>query len=177
METHTPTPAERFTILREKLCRRLDAEGPRYNVARMVDLLVLQIIMYMISVFISREQQGAQQQGAQQQACRDDAGVEPGRAAAGDAGADRPAARAPDARGRAAVSAEVATADEPLVVDGMAPACERRPHERRPHERRHWPAMARTVPAMDCGSRVLDGLFAKTAFMVGSNCADFVSDS
>ena len=48
METPTPTSAavERFTNIRDKLCRRLDAEGPRYGIARAVDLLVLALIFH-----------------------------------------------------------------------------------------------------------------------------------
>ena len=149
METHTPTPAERFTLIRGKLRARLDAEGRRYSIDRVVDLLVLEILTFMIGLCISRAEQGAEQQP-----CRDGAGAEPGPAAAGDDGADRQgAARGPDARGRVAVSAAGGTP----VIDGVTAVC-----ERQPHERQNWAAMARIVPAVNYGSRVLEARFAKT---------------
>jgi hypothetical protein len=108
METHTPTPVERFTTLKGKLCLRLDAEGPRYGIARAVDLLILMLITYVISL--------AELQ-AQQQACQDVVGGEPGAAegtaaTGGDGGVDRRSdAGAPDAGGRAVVRAAVAAVD------------------------------------------------------------------
>src|ERR1700677_2014795 len=101
METHPPTPAERYTLIRGKLRARLDAEGRRYSVDRAVDLLILEILTFMIGLCVARAEQGPQQQP-----CRDGASAEPRPAAAGDDGADRRgAAREPDARGRVAVSA------------------------------------------------------------------------
>ena len=173
METHTPAPGERLTIIRGKLCARLDAEGPRYGVGRMVDLLVLEVMTYFIGLIISRAEQRLQQQ----EACREDAVTAGGVAAAdADDGADRrEVADAADAgrrvagrrvAGSAAVDAVAGTP----VIDGatqedcirdegaVGAAC----------GRWHVVVMAWTVSALDSGRRVLDvpleetGQFAKT---------------
>jgi len=172
METPTLPAAERFTIIREKLRLRLDAEGPRYNIARAVDLLVLELITWMISLAISRAERGLDQQ-----ACQDDAGVEPGciRAAGGfagddgDGGADRrEAADAAHAGGRVAVKAAVAAADGVPVIDGATQencvsdeVCVRAECERRPCELRHLVAVAHAVAVLECGSWGLEARFAK----------------
>ncbi len=67
METHIPTSTERYTIIRERMCARLDAEGPRYSVRRMVDLFVLDLITWMISMSVWRAEQRLLQQ-----ACEDE---------------------------------------------------------------------------------------------------------
>jgi hypothetical protein len=120
METPTPTPTavERFTIIKEKLRLRLEAEGPRYGITRAVDLLVLELITWMISLAAARAEQRLQEQ----EACRDDAVAEPGppggfAVAGGDSGADCPGvAGGPGPQGRAVVRA---TGGAP-VVDGAA---------------------------------------------------------
>ncbi len=70
METHIPTPAERYTVIRGKLCARLDAEGVRYGLRRMLDLLVLDLITYMINWCVWRAEQQLLEQ-----ACGDDGAV------------------------------------------------------------------------------------------------------
>jgi hypothetical protein len=174
METHTPNPAKRLTILMEEL-------GPAPG-AGPLRVLVWDLLTCLMRLFASLAERGPQQQ-----VFRNDTGVEPGRphlghsgasggaaAAAGDAGADRRgAAGRPDAQGRVAVSAAVAAADGTRVIDGatqedcigheasVAAACGRWPGERRPDERRHRAAIARAVAALEYGSRVLAARFAK----------------
>ena len=115
METHTPTAVERFTTIRGKLCRRLEAEGPRYNVARAVDLLILELMTWVISLAVARAERLQQEE-----ACRDDAVAAAGFATAGgDDGADRRGdANAPDAGHRIAGSAAAAAAVGVLVCNG-----------------------------------------------------------
>ena len=57
MEIHTPTAAERYTTIRGRVCARLEAEGARYGIARMVDLIILELLTFMISWAISRAEQ------------------------------------------------------------------------------------------------------------------------
>ena len=169
METHTPTPAERYTALRGKLCLRLEAEGPRYGIARAVDLLVLQLITYMIYLALSRAERQAEP-------CPDVAGAEPCHIAAPDAGADRQAAAGrPDAGARPIASATVAAACDTPVIDratdeactpdaGGAAATRERPPERSPHAPRPLAAMAWTAPILHDGHRFPAARFAKTGF-------------
>ena len=165
METHTPNPAKRLTILMEEL-RPAPSAGP-------LRVLVWDLLTCLLRLFASLAERGPQQQ-----VFRNDAGAEPGRphlghigaaVAAGAAGADRRgAASGPDARGRVAVSAAVAAADGTRAIDGatqeycigheagVAAAC-----GRRPAERRHRAAITRAVAALAYGSWVLQARFAK----------------
>ena len=144
METDTPDPAERFTILRGELRLRFDAHGPRHGIARVVDVLMWHLFMHLISVFESLAKRRAERQ-----ACGDGAGAapvgalpsrarqilrcdavigeaEPGRvgahggfaAAGGGGGAERRAAAdGPDAGRRVVARAGVAAAaaDKPVI--------------------------------------------------------------
>ncbi len=92
METHTLTAVERYTNIRERVRLRLHAEGAKYDISRAVDLLLLELLTWMISWAAERSEWRLQQQ-----ACVENAGVEPGcsdaagglAAPAADAGADR----------------------------------------------------------------------------------------
>jgi hypothetical protein len=136
METNTPNPAKRLTILMEEL-RPAPGAGP-------LRLLVWDLLTCLMRLFASLAERGPQQQ-----VFRNDAGAEPGHphlgnigaaAAAGAGGADRRgAASGPDAWGRVAVSAAVAVADGTPLIDGatqedcigheagVAAVCGRRP--------------------------------------------------
>jgi hypothetical protein len=164
METHTPNPAKRLTILMEEL-RPAPGAGP-------LRVLVWDLLTCLMRLFASLAERGPQQQ-----VFRNDAGMEPGRphlghigvaVAAGVGGADRRgAAGGPDARGRVAVSAAVAAADGTRAIDGatqedyigheagVAAACGR------PGERRHPAAITRAVAVLEYGSRVWGVRFAK----------------
>jgi len=119
METHTPTPAERFTILKGELRLRLDARGRRHGIAGIVDVLVGALLMRVIGLFASLAEQRSRQQ-----AIRDGAGGElecigaAGGFAAVDAdssGDRRRDADAPNAGRRGAGSAAIAGAGGMLV--------------------------------------------------------------
>ena len=174
METHTPTQAERFTIIREKLRRRLQTEGPRYNIARALDLLVLEFMTWMISLAVSRAERGCEP-------CLDDAGAEPevvvapgGTAAAGGVGGAecRGDADARHAGERVAGGTGIAAAGAAVVIDdatdedcvpaegGAHAAC-----GCAPRGRLHLVAMAQGEPALGCGRPVLEGFFAKMGVM------------
>ena len=197
METPTPTSAavERFTNIRDKLCRRLDAEGPRYGIARAVDLLVLALITYMIALAIIRAERAAE-------ACRDVAGAEPGRpepgriaapggvaAIAGNAGADRQGAPGrPDSEVRVAATAAVAAAADTPVIDRATPeacirdepgartACARPPRERRPRVQRPVAAIARPVAVLEYGSPVFEARFTKMGLRTWADLRRFRYD-
>jgi hypothetical protein len=118
METQTPLPtaAERYATIRGRMCARLEAEGARYSIARMVDLLLLELLTYMIGWAIRRAEWRAEQE-----ACRDDSGEElvPGGAFAATVveGGD---ASAPRAGGRAVAAAAVAATGGTPVIEATA---------------------------------------------------------
>jgi hypothetical protein len=165
METHTPNPAERLTILMEEL--RPTGAGP-------LRVLIWDLLTSLMRLFASLAECGPQQQ-----VFRNDAGVEPGRVgapggfavAAGDG--RRSAAGGPNAGGRAAVSAAVAAAGATPEIEGATqndcPGDDcirheggvRAVRERRPRERWHPAAIARALAVSEYGSRVLEARFAK----------------
>jgi len=71
METHTPTPAERFAITKAELRARFAARGPRRGIARVVDLMILALFMVVIDQFARLAERRARR--------RESAGAEPGR--------------------------------------------------------------------------------------------------
>ena len=160
METHTPNPAERLTILMEEL--RPTGAGP-------LRVLIWDLLTSLMRLFASLAERGPQQQ-----VFRNDAGVEPGHigapggfaAAAGDG--RRSAAGEPNAAGRAAVSAAVATAGATPEIEGATqndcPGDDCIEHEggvRAVHERWHPAAIARALTVSEYGSRVWEARFAK----------------
>jgi len=161
METHTPNPAERFTIIREQMRLRLVARGAGPLVVLLWDLFLRLLTEFAIHA----------QRARQQQACRDHAGAEPGRigAPAADAGADRQGtAGPPDAGARPAAAAAVAAAADTSVIDratdedcirdepGARTAC-----ARTPRDPQHSAAIARAVAVLEHGSPVFEARFAK----------------
>ena len=172
METHTPNPADRFTILRQELRLRFEAHGPMHGIEGAVRALLFGLFMYLISLAASL---------AERQACRDRAGPEPvridapaGLAAAVEAAADdRPAAAAGPNPGRqAAVSAAVATPRGTPAIDAAThEICIRdESGTHAPCEQRHPTAIAR-----EAGFWKLDS--QKPSCEQGSNCVDFVTIS
>jgi len=174
METHTPNPAEPFTILREELRLRLVTRGESAMV-----VLIADMFMRLLAFLASRPARAPRQP-----ACRDDAGAQPERpeperigapagfaAPAADAGPDRQAAPGrPDAEPRPAAAAAVAAAPDTPAIDRTTPedclrdepgprtAC-----ARPPREPRHSAGIVRSVAVPDYGNPVLQARFAKMA--------------
>jgi len=161
METHTPNPAEPFTILREELRLRLVARGESPLV-----LLIADLFMRLLALLASRPERAPRQR-----ACRDDAGAEPGRPEPQRIGAPGGfAAPTPDAGPRAPSTAAVAAACDTPVIDRTTPEdclrderAARTPCARPPHERRHSAAIVWSVAVPDSASPVLQARFAKIA--------------
>ncbi len=162
MENHTPLPtaAERYASIRDRICARLEAEGARYSVARMVDLLLLELLTWMIAWCVNRDEQRLLEQ-----ACQDDVVAEPepvgGDDRRGDAGTR-------DRRGRAVVR-KIASAAEPVATVEDCAVCERR------HPVADLATIGRGASALDDRYRDFAVLFAKTELRVGWNCADLVT--
>jgi len=176
MTTHTPTPAERFIILKGELRLRLDARGARHGIAGVVDVLVGALLMGMLSAFARLAERRSRQQ-----AIRDGAGGElecigaaGGFAAVGGDGCgDRwRDADAPDAGRRVAGGALVAAAGSVLVCDGVtdesciqdeggvAVASEQPPSGPR-YQAANLAEMGWANAVLGRGRRLLEGPFAK----------------
>jgi len=163
METSTPDPADRFTILRQELRLRFDAHGPMHGIEGVLRVLLFGLFMCLINLAASRAERGPQQR-----ACRPGAGAQPERpeperidapgdlaAAVEHAGTDHQGAAARSSAGRRlAVSAAAAAAGAQRVADG--------PADDGPANHGHAAAMARTVSALHYASRVVQVPFAKT---------------
>ncbi len=157
MENHTPLPtaAERYASIRDRICARLEAEGARYSVARMVDLLLVELLTWMIGWCVNRDEQRLLEQ-----ACQDEVVAEPELAGGIVAiGGDE----------RRAVVRKIASAADPVAADEDCPACERR------HPVANLATIGRGVFALDDLCRVFAILFAKTELRNGCTCVDFVA--
>ncbi len=163
--TSTPTAAERYTTIRERVCARLEAEGARYGIGRMVDLLLLELLTWMIAWCVNRDEQRLQEQACQNDIVSDDADFAGCGPAGGDAGDERGGdERGGDARGRTGRARAVVRGIAPVdpvaagesCVSGAREACGRR------HVAANLAAMGRSVSASDDGGRIFAGLFAKT---------------
>jgi hypothetical protein len=174
MENHTPSPTatELYATIRDEMCARLEAEGARNTVARLVDLLFLQLLTLIIAWCTNRDEQRLLGQ-----ACQDDVVAEPelagGFAATGGSNAGAPGGRARAVARVIAVAAEPIAADQAcLGGEGDARAvCGRR------HPVADLATTARAVSALDCGCRVFWGLFAKTELGIGWNFVYFVTNT
>ena len=195
METHTPLPtsAERYASIRERICARLEAEGARYSVARMVDLLLLELLTWMIAWCVNRDEQRLLEQACQNDIVSADAGVAECAPAAGLAATGGDAAVV---RVIAAVAELVATGADCVRGKGRArAACGRRMRGRPAHGRpafgrpalgrpalgrpafgrRHLATTVQGLSALNDERRVFEALFAKTELRVKWNCVDFVA--
>ena len=176
MENHTPLPtaAERYASIRDRICARLEAEGARYSVARMVDLLLLELLTWMIAWCVNRDEQRLLEQ-----ACQVEVVAEPelaGGVAATGGDERRGDERARVGRGRAVVREIVSTAD-PVATDEDCVRGEGRVREvcGRRHPVANLATIGRCVFGLDDGCRVFAGLFAKTELRIGSNRVGFVA--
>jgi hypothetical protein len=176
METHTPTPAQRYATIRGRMCLRLEAEGPRYNIARMVDLLILELLTWMISWCINRAERDAERQASQ-----DDARAEPEWiGAVCDEGGDRRRADSdvPDVGRRVVVRAAVTAADGMPVFDGATEeSCIRDEGDARAAAGpRQEAAFGPSVTGVDYGFRVLRVRFAKIELWTKAELRQFRCD-
>ncbi len=172
MENPTPLPTatERYASIRDRMCARLEAEGARYSAARMVDLLLLELLTWMIAWCVNRDEQRLLEQ-----ACQVDVVAEPelaGGFAATGGDKCRGDASTRDGRVRAVVR-EIAPAPAPGATDEDCVRGEGR--ARAVCRRWHPVAMGRGVSAMDRECQVFPVLFAKTELRTGWNRVDLVT--
>ena len=139
METSTPDPADRFTILRQELRLRFDAHGPMHGIEGVLRVLLFGLFMCLINLAASRAERAPRQQ-----ACPDDAGAGPAASAAVAAAGNTPAI-------------DCTTHEDCIRVErGARTAC-----ARPPREQRHRAAIVHAVAVSNYGNWVLRTRFAK----------------